>query len=202
MQNSAFVTLIKRVHIDEAHFIYTAGIDNYGLAAFRRAWSRLTEFRIRLSKHTSFQALSGTQPPHIKRIIKEHLLFTPEKLCSVELSSNRPNIAYATHPIVGELSNFRNLDFLVPQDCALGSIQIPKTIVFHDDSDEASSAAIYLDHRLSLSLQNKGIVQHYHGGMSKEYLTKVYKDFRKPDGTCQILHATKGASTAQFFLRT
>lgn len=35
---------------------------------------------------------------------------------------------------------------------------------------------------------------HYHGGMSKEYLTEVYEDFGYPAGVCQILHATEGAS--------
>ena len=43
-------------------------------------------------------------------------------------------------------------------------------------------------------------VQFYHGGMSNHYLTKVYDDFRKADGICRILHATKGALTACSFL--
>jgi hypothetical protein len=42
-------------------------------------------------------ALSGTQPPYIKKKIKESLLFKDEMLLSIELSSNRPNIIYATH---------------------------------------------------------------------------------------------------------
>ena len=34
MQDCAFVKLIKRVHVDEAHFIYSAGMEHYGLPAF------------------------------------------------------------------------------------------------------------------------------------------------------------------------
>lgn len=74
--------------------------------------------------------------------------------------------------------------------------EVPKTIVFHDDSDEAANAALYVNHCLPMSLQDKGIVRHYHGEMSKDYLTKVYDDFKKVDGVCRILHATEGASTA------
>ena len=93
------------------------------------------------------------------------------------------------HPIVGELSDFCNLDFLVPENCP-EDICFSKTIVFHDDFDEASKAALYIDRRLPVCLQNKGIVRHYHGGMSKDYLTEVYNDFKKADGVCRVLYAT------------
>ena len=55
------------VHINEAHFIYTAGAELYGLPAFRPAWGQLGEVRIKLGKVVAFQALSGTQPAHIKK---------------------------------------------------------------------------------------------------------------------------------------
>ncbi|KAF8256458.1 hypothetical protein EI94DRAFT_1646387, partial [Lactarius quietus] len=44
-------------------------------------------------------------------------------------------------------------------------------------------------------LQKKGLIMHYHGGMSKEYLTQVYEDFSNPNGHCRVLHTTEGAST-------
>jgi len=166
----------------------------YGLPAFRVAWGRLAEFRIKLPKKVVFQALSGTQPEHIKKKIKEDLLFKGEKLCSIKLSSNRPNMAYATHPIVGTLSDFRNLDFLVP-DLYPVDFRLPKTLVFHDNLEQCTAAAVYLNDRLPQPLRNKGLIKHYHGIMSKEYLTLVYDDFRQPDGACRILHATEGAST-------
>jgi len=185
---------IVRVHVDEAHFIYTAGVDLYGLPAFRLAWGRLGEFRVKLGKTVVFQALSGTQPDHIKKKIIEHLLFNEKTLSSIKLSSNRPNMAYAIHPIVGMLSDFRNLDFLVPDPYPDG-FQLPKTLVFHDNVDQCTAAVVYLNDRLPQPLHSKGLIRHYHGIMSKEYLTLVYDDFRQLDGVCRILHATEGAST-------
>jgi hypothetical protein len=41
----------------ETHFIYLAGLGLYGLPAFRPAWGRLGEFRVKLRKGVVFQAL-------------------------------------------------------------------------------------------------------------------------------------------------
>ncbi|CAA7268576.1 unnamed protein product [Cyclocybe aegerita] len=193
--NRKFAKLISRIHVDEAHFIYTAGHGHYGLAAFRPAWGRIGEFRVKIGHHVPTQALSGTQPEHIKAVIISSLLFDEERLLSIKLTSNRPNIVYATHPIVGELSDLRNLDFLVPIPYPADWI-MPKTVVFHDSTDLTTDAAAYHNRRLPDNLQGEDLVAHYHGGMSKEYLTQVYDDFKNPDGNCRILHATEGASTA------
>lgn len=198
-QDRLFRKRIARVHVDEAHFIYTAGLGLYGLDAFRPAWGKLGEFRIKLVKGVAFQALSGTQPEHIKKVIIKHLLFDEEKLCSIKLSSNRPNTVYATHPIVGNLSDFRNLDFLVP-DPYPSDLRLPKALVFHDNTDECTAAAAHLNNRLPKELRNKGMVKDYHGGMSKRYLTQVYEEFTKPDSSCRILHATQGASMVALFI--
>ncbi|KAH9162489.1 hypothetical protein EDB89DRAFT_1806902, partial [Lactarius sanguifluus] len=37
-ENRCFVKPIRRVHVDEAHFIYTAGLKHYGLPVFQSAW--------------------------------------------------------------------------------------------------------------------------------------------------------------------
>ena len=37
-QDHLFWKRITRVHVDEAHFIYTTGVELYGLPAFRPAW--------------------------------------------------------------------------------------------------------------------------------------------------------------------
>ena len=191
-----FVKLIQRVHVDEAHFIYTAGLQHYGLLAFRPAWARIGEFRIKLGSRVPLQALSGTQPPHIKSAIITNLLFDETWLCSVKLTSNRPNIVYANHPIVNSLSDFQNLDFLVPRPYPAGWI-LPKTIVFHDSIDQAAQAALYHTRRLPESLHKKGLIMHYHGVMSKEYLTEVYEDFSDPNGNCRMLHTTEGTLTVR-----
>ena len=191
-----FASLIRRVHVDEAHFIYTAGLKHYGIPAFRPAWGKLGEFRIKIGSEVPLQALSGTQPPHIKAAIVKNLLFEESELHAIKLTSNRPNIVYATHPIVGELSDFRNLDFLVPRPYPPGWI-LPKAVVFHDNLKQAAEAALYHTQRLPEDMQKKGLIMHYHGSMSKEYLTQVYEDFSNPNGHCRVLHATEGASTVR-----
>ncbi|KAJ2930420.1 hypothetical protein H1R20_g6675, partial [Candolleomyces eurysporus] len=192
--NRAFISLVQCVHIDEAHTIFTAGIDLYGIAAFRPAWGQLGKLRVIIGKQVPVQALSGTQPPHIRRKIISSLMMDEPWLRSVTLSSNRENLVYATHGIIGQRSDFRNLGFLVP-DGYDGSYQLPKGIVFHDDKREVASAAIFIDSRLPKSMRGKGVVQHYHGTMSKLFLECVYNDFGDPNSTCRILHATSGAST-------
>ncbi|KAF8257111.1 hypothetical protein EI94DRAFT_1709581 [Lactarius quietus] len=167
-----FASLIWCVHVDEAHFIYTAGLKHYDIPAFRPAWGCLGEFQIKIGCDVPLQALSGMQPPHIKAAIIKNLLFEESELCTIKLTSNRPNIVYATHPIISELLDFHNIDFLVPRPYPAGWI-LPKTI----------------------DMQKKGLIMHYHGSMSKEYLTQVYEDFSKPNGHCRVLHATEGAST-------
>jgi superfamily II DNA helicase RecQ len=123
----------------------------------------------------------------------ENLNFDPESLVSLAISCNRPNIMYATHHIVGSLSNFRNLDFLLSASftCPL------KVVVFHDDTQQCSDAASYQDALLLPEFRNKGLIRHYHGGMSKAYLKEVFDDFSKDDSVCRILHGTEGLSTVR-----
>ncbi|KAG9310628.1 hypothetical protein JVU11DRAFT_9196 [Chiua virens] len=111
----------------------------------------------------------------------------------INLSTNRPNITYATVPLVGGLRNFRNFDLLIPQ--LHPPMSIPKTLVFHDCKQDAADATAYVNAKLPNDLQNRGIVKHYHSDMSLEYLQQTFEDFSSPDGTCRILHATAGAST-------
>ncbi|KAF9525193.1 P-loop containing nucleoside triphosphate hydrolase protein [Crepidotus variabilis] len=180
-RNRSFTHRIRQLHVDEAHFIVTAGQPRYGLSAFRPAWARLGELRVKLGKQLVVQALSGTQPDHIKQAIAETLQLDGSTLCSIKLSSNRPNIVYATHPIVGGLSDFRNLDFLIPENYP-DDFQLPKTLVFHDSREEAAKAANYLKEKLPNHLCSKGLVKHYHGLMSKSYLTQTFDDFASPAG--------------------
>jgi superfamily II DNA helicase RecQ len=187
---------VKQVHVDEAHYIYTAGIPLYGQPAFRPAWGQLGELRLWLPKNTPFQALSGTLPRHIINCITDKLLFQSDYV-PIHLSLNRPNITYATHPISGSLSNFRNLQFLIPEhgDQPFDPKLIPKTIIFFDNLQEAASAANYLNSLFPETMGHMRIARHYHSVMSADYLEKMFQDFASPDGVTRILCATSGAST-------
>ncbi|KAJ7752852.1 P-loop containing nucleoside triphosphate hydrolase protein [Mycena olivaceomarginata] len=135
LHKQCFLKTIARVHVDEAHFHYLAGLPQHGLPPFQPAWGTLNEFRLRLPKGTPFQALSGTLPPHIKTAIHNHLNFDPTRAVSLKLSSNRPNIVYATHRIVGSLKDFRNTDFLV----SIPYKPVIKSLVFHDNTEHGMS---------------------------------------------------------------
>ena len=55
--------------------------------------------------------------------------------------------------------------------------------------------------RLPEELRGWGIVKHYHGNMSADYLQQMFEDFSAPAGRCRILHATVGASTVRHALK-
>ncbi|KAF9228132.1 hypothetical protein BS17DRAFT_805720 [Gyrodon lividus] len=179
-----FTSKISRVHVDEAHNIYTAGLSHHGEDAFRPAYGRLGNFRVLLPKGIPFQALSATLPPHIPMTIKCELILSSD-LLEIQLSSNRSNITYARLPLIGALRDFRNLDLLIPNFAV--PMMIPKTLIFHDSKQDATDAATYIDARLPEQLQNQGIVKHYHSNMSAEYLQQTFEDFSSPDGQCRIL---------------
>ncbi|KAF8985491.1 P-loop containing nucleoside triphosphate hydrolase protein, partial [Cyathus striatus] len=184
-----FTVKIKHVHVDESHFIFTVGLPHYEIPAFRPAWGRLDELRILLPSSVAFQAMSGTQPDHIKDTIKRVLHFKDSRLIVIiKLSSNRSNIAYSVREIEGTLSNFSNLDFChIPHPLSI--------VVYISYISLTQSASTYMNGLLPFDLQNKGIIWHYHSSMSAEYLMVVFEDFADPNGTCRILHATEGAST-------
>jgi superfamily II DNA helicase RecQ len=198
IHNSKLSKLVKRVHIDEAHNIYTAGMPLYGQPAFCPAWGQLGELRLFLSKNTPFQALSGTLPRHIIRCVEDKLLF-PSDYVQIHLTLNRPNITYATYPIIGSLSNYRNLQFLIPEHrgCPFDPKRIPKTIIFHDNLQEVTNAANFLNSLLPETMRHLRIAKHYHSVMSKEYLEQTFQDFASPDGMTRITCATSGASTVR-----
>jgi hypothetical protein len=81
-------------------------------------------------------------------------------------------------------------------------MMIPKTLIFHDNKQEAAAAAAYNDSCLPKALQNQGIVKHYHSDMSAEYLQQTYDDFVTTTGTCCIIHATAGAEGNQLSSRS
>ncbi|KAI0069310.1 hypothetical protein BV25DRAFT_1910992 [Artomyces pyxidatus] len=184
---NSFSRRIKRVLVDEGHFIYIAGNPLYGLAAHRPAWGQLSILHIFLNKATPFQVLSGTLPPHIKSHIVNNLGM--QDYVTVTYSSNRPNITYATRCIIGSLGDFRNLDFLMPVK--------RKVLIFFDSKKDAANAAKYLDnhHTLPESARGRKSAKVYHGDMSPGYLTKTFAEFEEVDGPVKILCATSGCAT-------
>ena len=193
---------IRFLFVDEAHTIYTAGTDLYGLKAFRPAWQGLSELVTKLGDSVNVAALSRTLPKHIKKSVLDCLHLDPDDMFSIKHSCNRPNISHAIHEIVGQTSDWRNLNFLISE--STGSTEPGrkrlKVLVFHDRLEDAIAAKIFQDMNLQKERRGKGIIRYYHAQMSKEYMKEVYEDFRDPNGVCEILHATECASTVRICL--
>ncbi|KAG0698559.1 hypothetical protein DFH29DRAFT_773372, partial [Suillus ampliporus] len=116
------------------------------------AYGKLGELQVLLSKGTTFQALSATLPPHILGAVKHELLIPSDHL-SLTLLTNRPNITYAVTPLIGGPHNFRKFDCLIPPNYA-APMMIPKTLIFHDNKQEAVDASAYNNSHLPKTLQN------------------------------------------------
>ena len=130
------------------------------------------------------------RPENQLQIVKKQLSIAPDHFF-IRRTSNRPNITYATRKIVGSLGDHRNLQFILPPAQSFKSPnQIPSTIIFHDNAEECSDAAIYLDNLLPQEYCSTGIIRHYHSNMSKIYLDLTYKAFQA--GTCRVLHTCSG----------
>ncbi|KAF8984186.1 hypothetical protein BDQ17DRAFT_1437123 [Cyathus striatus] len=113
------------------------------------------------------------------------------------MSCNCPNIMYATHEIIGPLSDFQNLDFII-QNLLVSSTNTHhhrKGIVFHDSIESAIGTKNFQENQLAPELHGKGLVKTFFCLMLDEYLKETYNDFHDPNGRYMILHATEAAST-------
>ncbi|KAJ7241232.1 hypothetical protein B0H12DRAFT_1221583 [Mycena haematopus] len=180
LHNRVFVAKIKRVAIDEAHNIYTAGTVINGRPPFRPSWGALSELRPRLSKDTSYQALSATIPSYIHRTIQQNRAFEPNTP-TIRVSINRPNLVYAVHVLVDGRHNLHNLDCIIPQHFH-PPMRLPQLVIFHGQKTETSTFAEHLNSRLPPAFQKLRICRHYHSDMSPEYLEETYNSFADAEG--------------------
>jgi hypothetical protein len=93
LRHSAFSRLVKQVHIDEAHTIYTAGIPLYGQPAFHPAWGHLGELCLWLPKKHSLSGAFRDPPSSYHRL--HHRQASP----SVGLHINPPHVESTKHHI-------------------------------------------------------------------------------------------------------
>ncbi|KAJ7574751.1 hypothetical protein C8J56DRAFT_1064439 [Mycena floridula] len=169
LRQPKFTKQISRVHADEAHFISLQGSVRH--------------------------ALSGTLPPHIKSAIVSKLLMDGKSLVDIQLMSNRANMVYATHAIVGSLTNYQNLSFLIPKDLK-NLADIPHGIIFVDDKKHSTGAIHYLQRLIPAHLlrDQPEPLRHYDRRMSTKYLQETFNDFKDPNGSCHLFFATESAS--------
>ncbi|KDR79157.1 hypothetical protein GALMADRAFT_63303 [Galerina marginata CBS 339.88] len=134
-------------------------------------------------RHPSFQALVSrfcVDEAH-SFYTAGFALYVKEKLLRpgydyVHVTSNRPNIIYATHQVTNSIEDVHNYECFLQSPFEADSQ--PHVLIFFDDK----------------KLTTKGIIRYYHSSMSKDYLEQVHEDFISPEGTCKILIATSGES--------
>ncbi|KII90705.1 hypothetical protein PLICRDRAFT_106554 [Plicaturopsis crispa FD-325 SS-3] len=197
MEESDFKKRFSRVAIDEAHSIYTVGVSKHGEPAFRPRWGSHDILRT-CWKRVAWQLQSATWPKHILKVAKEKTLIAQDCF-EIRLSVNRPNITYATTPLIGGINNFSNLDCLIPLGWNPSMPPIKRTLVFIDSQTSVANLATYLDSRLAPGCQDTGIVCHYHNGMSAKYLQNTWDSVTSPEGACRIMCATCAAATGSDF---
>lgn len=130
-----FVSRVGGVAIDECHNIYTAGSTVNGRPAFRPSYGTLPHLRTLLPKETAWSYLSATVPPHIYNHIHTVMAIGPNPTTVIRVSTNRPNLIYATHILVGSRNNLRNLDLILPERLH-PPMRIPRIVIFHGSKAE------------------------------------------------------------------
>ncbi|KAF8150858.1 P-loop containing nucleoside triphosphate hydrolase protein [Crassisporium funariophilum] len=190
LRQPAFQSLVSRFCVDEAHSFYTAGFALYGLPAFRPAWGKLHELKALLRPSIPWHFFLATFPPHILNLVQEKLLRSGFEY--IHVTSNRPNIIYATHQVENSIEDVRNYKCFLQSP--FEADRQPHVLIFFDDKKLTTKVEAHLESCLPLRERGKGIVRYYHSSMSKGYLEEVHEDFISPDGTCKILIATSGES--------
>lgn len=168
LRDQKWVKKIRLLQIDEAHFIVTAGQAKGKEAAFRPAFSNLGErLRVHLPSTTPCAVYSASMPKRVMDVVMKTLRMDPTNTVTVELSTNRPNLVYATIPMIGTINNLSNLNFLAPQPFPANYI-LPLSVIFVDDKKKTSTISRNLNSRLPPELAASKPFRKFHSGMSKQ----------------------------------
>ncbi|KAJ7100305.1 P-loop containing nucleoside triphosphate hydrolase protein [Mycena crocata] len=194
LYDAKWVKKIKLLQIDEAHFIATTGQAKNDEEPFRPAYKDLGErLRVHLPSTTPCTAYSASMPPTVMNLLTKTLRMDPENTVKLELTTNRPNLIYATIPMIGSIDNFSNLDCVLPTEMP-PNYQPIKGIIFLDNKLKAAKLARHMNSKLSPELAATKPFRHYHSSMSKLYLEEVISSFKEPNGIVRALIATECAS--------
>jgi superfamily II DNA helicase RecQ len=132
-------------------------------------------------------------PQDVIDLVMKTCRMDPHNTVKLLFTTNRPNLVYATIPMIGSIDNFANLHILLPSTFTPGYL-FPKAIIFLDNKLKAASLARYMNSSLPPDLAKKEPFRHYHSGMSKPYLELVIKSFKEDNGDVRVLVATEAAS--------
>jgi superfamily II DNA helicase RecQ len=134
---------------------------------FRPAYSDLGErLRIHLPSSTSCTAYSVSMPQDVIDLVMKTCRMDSAYTVKLLFTTNRPNLVYATIPMIGSIDNFANLHILLPSTFIPGCL-FHKAIKFLDNKLKAASLARYMNSSLPPDLAKKEPFRQSHSGMSK-----------------------------------
>jgi superfamily II DNA helicase RecQ len=105
----------------------------------------------------------------------------------VNLSTDRPNIAWFVKRMAGGKKDFESLSFLIPEATDEELMELIQTMVFFDDINVALEALQWIRSRLPPHLQSQVAV--YNSRRSKRAKVCVLNDYQK--GFIKILFTTE-----------
>ncbi|KAJ3775657.1 P-loop containing nucleoside triphosphate hydrolase protein [Lentinula raphanica] len=190
----AFQSRIEYEVVDEIHESEFSGQPHYGLGAFRPAWGRLGEMK-RLLANSTVLGLSATVPNHILPSVNQAM--GDSTYVRIQNSFNRRNVTYASHCINGTLDDIANYRCFVAED--FDPMTHKRILFFCDNRKQTWLLRNTLEGFLPPEWRGKGIVQHYHSQMSKQFLEHVHVAFTEEGGSCRFLVATSAESTGVDF---
>ncbi|KIJ99836.1 hypothetical protein K443DRAFT_123068 [Laccaria amethystina LaAM-08-1] len=170
-----FQCRIKQVNIDEAHCIHTAGLPLYGLNAFCPAWGMLDELKALLANDVIWKVFLATFHPHILKTVLQKVLKL--NCIKIQLTSNHPNTMYTTHQFQGRIKDPRNYECFLQHPFDFDTQ--PHILIFFNDKVVMKKVAQHLDDKLPPEYCGRGVIQHYHSGMSEKYLKRAHDSFVK-----------------------
>lgn len=194
--NKYFQCRIKWIHINEAHYVHTAGLAHYGNKAFWPAWAQLDELKALLPCSIPWQAISAMYPQHILKTVESKILCP--NYVSIHTSCNHPNTMYAMHCVPTRIEDCKNYECFLLQP--FEPAYQPRILIFFDDTDLATAVSNLLDSLLLIPYRAKGIIQHYHSRMSEQYLCEAHSAFTQDNGICKILCVTSGQSVGAILI--
>ncbi|ESK87435.1 family helicase [Moniliophthora roreri MCA 2997] len=188
------------IFVDEAHFIYFAGVSHYSLPAFCPAYDQLSEIKAMFAG-IPWHALTATAPPHVYWQIVSSIL-TPRHAL-IQYSSNQPNTVYATHQIIGTIDDMFNYRMFIQDPLTFDFNTHLCILLFFDNRQLCKAVCKYLRMCLPASgllYPKKDIIWYYRGSMLTGFLKEAHEAFTSETGNCQIYCSTKSNSTMRILL--
>ncbi|KAI0632073.1 P-loop containing nucleoside triphosphate hydrolase protein [Trametes polyzona] len=167
-RNSSFTSRLISVVWDEAHCIATWG-------SFRPSLAESGRLRNLLSLKVPYLLPSATFPDPLCGQVLNIVQARKDRLLRLQRSNDRPNILLTVRKIRYPLVSYRDLDFLIPDNC-MAQTRIPSFVIFFDSIEDSIAAAEALRKRLPRERSDKLVW--FNSDNTPFFRTQTTEDFR------------------------